>query len=47
MDDLKQTLNFEFSWLMKNPVAAFPYEFAHSLQLVILFFFEKDLISKL
>ena len=41
MDDLKQTLNFEFSRLMKNPVVAFPYEFAHSLQLVILFLLKK------
>ena len=46
MDDLKQALNVDFSRLMKNPVVAFPYELAHSLQLVILFF-EKNLISKL
>ena len=38
MDDLKQPLNFEFSRLMQSPVVAFPHEFAHSLQLVILIF---------
>lgn len=41
MDDWKQTLNFEFSSLMKNPVVAFLYALAHSLELVILFFWKQ------
>ena len=31
-----QALNFEFIRFMQNPVVRFPYQFAHSLQLVTL-----------
>ena len=31
-----QALNFEFIRFMQNPVIRFPYQFAHSLQLVTL-----------